>query len=183
MRKWKVIGLLAALALPLASGAISRNPAPAAGAKTLPGGVVDGSADGFVGMLMITPDADWEAKWKTPSANIPRFTTTQEVGRGGKVYILTFISNPKLDASGHANVLCDLDVIRPDGSFSQHEKDLPCYQGKYPAPSTSLALTALVVEFTGDPGDPAGKWNVKVRLRDTTRHVEVPLETWFELKE
>lgn len=183
MRTWILASLLLLPALPVAANVGSRTPAPAVSQKHSSGAAVDGTVDGFSALLLITPDADWKAKWETPSDTIPRFATTQEVRRGGKVFILTFFANAKVDATGHANISCDLDVVRPDGSYSQHETGLPCFQGPYETGRSLLVLTGLIVQFSGDPGDPAGKWLVRVRMHDDLRHATVPLDTWFELKD
>jgi len=141
-----------------------------------------GEAGGFNGMLMVTPDADWKEKWNTPSSVTPYFTTTREVARGGKIFVLIFLANPGLDAQGTANVTCDLEVIRPDGSRSSNQDGVDCLKAKLPGPATNVYLAAPVIVFSGDPGDPAGVWTVRVTLRDIVRQVNVPLETTFELK-
>ena len=141
-----------------------------------------GEANGFNGMLLVTPDADWQEKWNTPSSVTPHFTTATEVARGGKVFVLTFLANPGLDAQGMANVTCDLEVIRPDGSRSSSQDDVDCFKAKPQGPSSNVYLAAPVVVFSGDPEDPAGVWTVRVTLRDKVRHASVPLETTFELK-
>lgn len=178
-RTWMRWCGLAALAL--AAGMASAGDRPAAGAG-IPAIGPKGSADGFSGLLMVTPDADWKEKWDTPASETPRFNTTDEVARGGKVFVLIFLANPGLGADGSADVTCDLEVLRPDATLSSHQDGVMCFKARPQGPATNVYLAAPVVVFTGDPGDPAGAWTVRVTLRDNIRHVNVPLATSFTLK-
>lgn len=141
-----------------------------------------GEAGGLNGMLLVTPDADWKEKWNTPSSVTPHFNTAKDVARGGRLFVLTFLANPGVDGQGMANVTCDLEVVRPDGTRSSFQDGVDCFKAKLQGPPTNVYLAAPVVVFTGDPGDPAGVWTVRVTLRDNVRHVNVPLEAAFELK-
>lgn len=141
------------------------------------------SVSGFGGMLMVTPDADWQQKWETSPDVVPRFTTAESVSRGQKIFVLPFVSNPGLDDSGQANVTCDIDVIPPDGKNPSHHPDAVCLRGKLSGDPRYTYLSPSVVEFVGDPGDPSGKWVVRVTLKDQVRHVVIPLETSFVLKD
>ena len=76
------------------------------------------SKKGFGGWVIVTSDKDWEEKWNTPPENVPRFNEAVNVNYGDSLTTLTFIINPALDAVGEANVLCDIQVVRPDNSFS-----------------------------------------------------------------
>jgi hypothetical protein len=141
------------------------------------------SKDGFAGSVIVTSDEDWKAKWDTPPENAPRFTKASLVPYGKKVAILIFFSNPKLDGQGDANVRCDLQIVDPVGKEVLSQKDQVCYTGKIKGSLYSLYLSAPVIEFSGDPGDPIGNWEVNVVLRDAVRGVELPLRTTFGLKE
>lgn len=140
------------------------------------------SVNGFGGWLVVTSDADWQAKWATPSDTIPHFTEAQTVGRGKQVFVLTFFANPLLDASGTADVTCDIDVLRPDGTTSVHQVDAPCFKGAIHESPAQMFLSSAVIGFTGDPGDPAGKWLVNVLLKDNVRRVKLALHTSFVLE-
>lgn len=141
------------------------------------------SVNGFGGMLMVTSDTDWQQKWATPADTVPRFTTAETVARGQKIFVLSFVSGPGLDDSGRTNVTCDIDVIPPDGKNPSHHADAVCLRGKLSGDPRYTYLSPSVVEFIGDPGDPAGKWVVRVTLKDQVRHVVIPLETSFVLKD
>lgn len=176
--KW-VLGLMLGA---LAVTAAAQNAAGLQSTQVVPTIGSRGEAGGFNGMLLVTPDADWKQKWETPSAQTPHYTTTKEVTRGGKIFVLTFLANPGLDEQGKADVTCDLEVMRPDGSISSHQDSIDCLKGKLQGPASNVYLTAPVIIFSGDPGDLAGTWTVRVTLRDNVKHANVPLETTFELK-
>jgi hypothetical protein len=140
------------------------------------------SINGFGGWLVVTSDADWQAKWQTPSDTIPHFTVAKSVARGKQVFVLTFFANPLLDGSGSANVTCDIDVQRPDGTTLIHQVDATCFKGHLNESPSHLFLSAPVIGFTGDPGDPSGEWVVRVSLKDNVRRVVIPLRTSFFLE-
>jgi hypothetical protein len=136
----------------------------------------------FGGWLMVTPDANWEEKWNTPASAAPSFTAADEVKRGDRVFVLIFFVNPKPDKNGSADVTCDLEVARPDKTISTKESGVVCFAGKLEGPPYNIRLAGPVIGFVGEPSDPAGKWIVRVVLKDNVRQVAIPLETSFELK-
>lgn len=141
------------------------------------------SKNGFAGSLLVTVDEDWRQKWDTPPETKPSFRMADTVPYGKKVFVLTFFSNPKLDAQGSANVRCDLQIAAPDGKLTLDQKDMICFTGKIAGSPYNLYLSAPVIEFNGDPGDPVGTWEVRVVLRDEVRDVALLLKTSFGLKE
>ncbi len=136
----------------------------------------------FAGSLLATPDDDWEKKWNTPPETQPNFNKAGIVPYGKKVYILTFLVNPKLDQQGKASVRCDFRILAPTGKVSLDQKDAICFSGGIQGSPYAQRLSTPVIAFSGDPGDPAGIWTVEVNLRDTVRNVELPLRTTFELR-
>src|SRR4051812_46057795 len=71
------------------------------------------SVAGFGGLVIVTPDQDWEKKWKTPGVG-PHFLRASSVKRGGELFILTMFTNPTVDEHRVANVMVDIDLRRPD---------------------------------------------------------------------
>jgi hypothetical protein len=136
----------------------------------------------FGGWLIITSDADWEAKWATPSDSTPNFTEVKRVTRGDHIFILTFFANPKLDSAGKASLTCDIDVIRPDGRLSTHQKNAVCFKGVIDGNPHNLYLSDPVIGFAGEAGDPAGEWVVRVTLKDDIRNVRMSLKASFVLQ-
>ena len=139
------------------------------------------SVNGFGGWVLVTSDADWRAKWETPSSSVPHFTEAKTVAKGQTVFVLVFFSNPLLDSDGNADVTCDLDSTRPDGTTSVHQTNVTCFKGEIKEGPTHL-FPSLVVGFTGEKADKAGKWVVRITLKDNVRHAVVPLSTSFVLK-
>lgn len=139
------------------------------------------SVSGFGGWVLVTSDADWQAKWETPSSSTPCFTEAKRVSRGSRVFVLTFFANPQVDSEGEANVTCDIGLVKPDGTMSTLKTNAVCFRGALRNDPHYTYLAAPVIGFVGDPGDPAGVWLIRVILKDNNRHVAVPLETSFVL--
>jgi hypothetical protein len=140
------------------------------------------SKDGFGGWVVVTSDADWQTKWHSSPETVPRFTEAKTLKRGQSVFVLIFFSNP-LIVGGMANVTCDIDVTRPDGSVSIHQPDAACFAGLLQEDPRHVFLSAPIIRFVGEPHDPAGEWVVEVTLKDNARDVALPLKTSFNLGE
>lgn len=141
------------------------------------------SIKGFGGWLMVTRDTDWKAKWDTSPETAPEFHGASEVEYGDRLAILTFYSNPKTDAGGAFQVLCDIKLTRPDGSVPVDTKGVDCASGKLQGDPRNTRLTAAVIDFIGEDGDPPGVWRVEVNLTDRNRNVTVPLKAEFTLNQ
>jgi hypothetical protein len=163
---------LLALVLTAAAGA-AESPPPGAGTQQ--------SVAGFSGVLIITPDKDWDKKWNTAPESIPYFASGSKLNKGGKLFVITMYSNPQLDAAGAASVSMDIDVLRPDGTASSHAAGAECVRGKIQGPVQSFYLCRQVVEFFDEPADPVGTWTVRIVLKDELRKVSIPLSTEFVL--
>lgn len=138
--------------------------------------------NGFSGMLVITPDSDWAEKWDTPQEVAPHFGSTETVRVGENITTLIFFANPLVGDDGDALVLCDLQVIRPGGSFSINEKNLECYRGPVPSGTEyNIRLATTVLGFVGEPTDELGEWLTKVKLTDIHRNVSLDLTSRFTL--
>jgi Flp pilus assembly protein TadG len=136
---------------------------------------------GFGGWLVVTSDSDWQSKWETSPNTVPRFTEARTVGRGKHIFILTFFANPELTEKNLADVTCDIDVVRSDGTSSVHQVDAVCFRGELKGPATNVYLSAPILNFVGESNDPVGKWLVRVTLKDNIRHKSLPLKTSFTL--
>ena len=137
--------------------------------------------DGFGGWLVVTSDANWKQKWETSPNTVPRFTEAHTVARGKHMTVLTFFANAKLSDAGEADVTCDIDVIRPDGSSSVHQLGAVCFRGPLQGTVKNVYLSAPVLDFVGESTDPVGKWLIRITLKDNVRHVSLPLRTSFTL--
>lgn len=141
------------------------------------------SIKGFGGWLMVTRDTDWKAKWETPTETAPAFHGASKVEYGERLAILTFYSNPKTDAGGAIHILCDIKLTRPDGSVPVDTKGIDCASGILQGAPRNTRLTAAVIDFIGEDGDPPGVWRVEVNLTDKNRNVNVPLKAEFTLNQ
>ncbi|WP_440224232.1 hypothetical protein ACQQ2N_03195 [Dokdonella sp. MW10] len=140
------------------------------------------SKDGFSASLLITPDKDWQERWAAPPETVPGFSTSDEVSAGGELFILTFLANPMLDASGMTDVACDFVVSRPDGSRSVEEFDMPCFKAELTTDPASVYLSTASLTYVAEPTDPRGIWAVKVVVKDRMRGVSIPLRTTFVVR-
>lgn len=140
------------------------------------------SRQGFSASLIVTPDKDWQEKWNTPPETVPSFSTATEVSEGGELFILTFLSNPLLDADGITDVSCDFQVQRPDGSMSADERGLPCFKAQLKGDPHNVYLSTASMIFVAEPADIRGVWQVRVTVKDLHRQVSIPLQTSFTLK-
>lgn len=174
LRRWLAGFVVASLSVS-ASAQFWHDPA----GKPIPETEAMKSRDGLGAALLITPDKDWQAKWQTAPDTTPRFDQTREVGPGGVLFILTFVSNLKVDpVSGMTDITCDFAVVRPDGTDSVRERDLPCLKIR-PGDPGDVYLSNAAITYTADPGDPRGVWQVAVTVKDHVRNVSIPLRSSF----
>lgn len=140
---------------------------------------------GFSGWLLLTTDVDWRKKWGTSATTAPKpdGDEAQAVAKGKHLFALTFFSNPPLNTDGKADVSCDLEVLKPDGSASFRQTDAVCFKGAIKGSAYNPLLSSAIIDFVGDPQDPTGEWMVRVTLHDKVRGITLPLETVFTLQE
>lgn len=150
--------------------------------RPVPNSDAQQTIDGFGGLLLLTSDADWEKKWNTQPEAIPHFTQAQTVRMGQKIFALTFFTNPMLNDKGEANITCDIELFKPDGAPTLHQADANCFKGTLQGKPHFLYLSAPVIGFVGEAGDPPGEWRIHITLKDTMRKVSLPLKTTFTLQ-
>ncbi|AJQ94861.1 hypothetical protein [Gynuella sunshinyii] len=139
--------------------------------------------NGFGGLLVVTPDKDWKEKWNTPAENIPHFNKAKDVDYGQELTVLIFFSNPKADDKGLINITCDIQVVRPDETYSVNSNDVNCANWQAPPDQYkyNLQLTQTIIRYVGEPSDLPGTWKVLINLKDKNSGIEVPLKTEFHL--
>jgi hypothetical protein len=74
------------------------------------------SERGFGGSVLVTSDADWREKWNTPAETVPEFKEAKSIPRGKHIFVLTFFANPQLSNESSADITCDINIVKPDGS-------------------------------------------------------------------
>ena len=89
--------------------------------------------------------------------------------------------NPETDDDDVVDVSCDIQVVRPDNSYSINASDVACMKGVLLGDPRSIRLSAPIIRFVGEAGDLPGNWVVNVKLNDRNRGVVIPLKTGFEL--
>ena len=139
------------------------------------------TSDDFSGMLLVTPDTDWEKKWTTPTGSIPRISQADSVKYGEQLAILTFFMNPKPDERNQVDVQCSLMVKRPNRTIAVYEQGIACAEGEMQGGPMSIRLSPVVLKFVAEKDDPAGIWVIDVVVRDMNRKSKLELRTRFNL--
>ena len=148
--------------------------------KTYPNSDDRKDISGFGAYLVVTPDQKWREKWETAPNETPALETADKVKYGQTLSIILFFANPLLNSSGEIKLSCDVQVKRPNGTFSINQKNIDCGVGKLQGAVTNIR-TSLSLQFNGEPKDPPGKWMVSISISDNIRKVSIPLKTSFNL--
>ena len=138
--------------------------------------------DDFGGLLLVTPDLNWQKKWETSSESVPYFNEAKSVKVGEKIVILSFFTNPKLNEKKEAHVLCSIKVTRPDNTESTNYKNITCIKGKPQTPPNYIFLSPAIINYSGETTDPLGTWVVEVSINDVFRKTVLNLKTSFKLE-
>ncbi len=136
--------------------------------------------DGFSGMLLVTPDMDWAAKWETPPDVIPHFREADQVARGENLAVLVFLANPLL-VDGRIDTAVDVRVTQPDGLAQVDATDAACVSGPYEGVPGNVLLCETWLLYVADADDLSGDWTVEVVLKERHRGIEMPLRTAFRV--
>ena len=136
----------------------------------------------FAGWLLVTPDLNWQEKWLTSPDTVPQFNEAKSVHIGENIVILTFFVNPKTNKKNEAHVLCDIKVTRPDNSISVNYEGITCMKGELKGNPNYIRLSPAIINYSGDEGDPLGKWVVEVVINDVIGETILNLKTSFNLE-
>ena len=81
------------------------------------------------------------------------------------------------------NITCDIQVLRPDETYSINAKEVSCANWQTPPEQYkyNILLTQAIIKFVGEPKDLPGSWKVKINIKDKNAGIEVPLKTEFYL--
>jgi hypothetical protein len=139
------------------------------------------SVRGFGGALIVTPDKDWEAKWNTHAETTPQFTTSERLRVGETLTILILFSNAKVSPQGGVQVLCDLQLVRPNKTISVDAKKVNCFTGPILGDPLNVRLANPRIAFKGESSDVLGQYTVHVTLYDNVASTAVPLKATFTL--
>src|SRR6266571_1134400 len=133
----------------------------------------------FGAQLFLTESAQFFEDWNKPET--PKLTTLEKPRRNVPIFTAILFVDPGIDASGAANVTCDITVRKPDGTVYGEQKDVVGWKGKYIAPAHNLQLTEGRMGIRIEPQDPSGIYTVEVLVRDNIRKIELPLKTTFAI--
>jgi hypothetical protein len=136
------------------------------------------SSQGFGAMLLNTSESDWYGTWHRP--DVPHHMDVEPVRKGGQIVTMIFIANPAPGPDGGVYVLCDLKVVKPDGTHAHGVEGQPCLWGILLGQPGDPHLARFAHTFIGEEGDPTGTWKVNVTVRDEVRDVAIELRTSFE---
>lgn len=141
------------------------------------------SKDGFGAQLFLTEDAQFFQNWHKPET--PRLTTLEKdkARRNVPIFTVILFVDPGTDASGAADVTCDIVVRKPDGTVYGEQKDMAGWRGNYIVPAHNLQLSAGRMGIRIEPQDPSGIYTVEAIVRDNIKKIELPLKTSFEIPE
>jgi hypothetical protein len=139
------------------------------------------SVSGFGGILIVTPDKDWKEKWNTPADTAPEFSTSERLRVGEALTILIFFSNAKVSPQGGVQVLCDIQLVRPDKTLSVDAKKVDCFTGQIQGDPFNVRLAKPTLAFKGESSDVLGQYTVHVTLYDNVASIVVPLKSTFTL--
>ncbi len=140
------------------------------------------SLNGLGGMLIITEDKDWRKKWESGDGSQKDFRQVGTIARGTQVFVLAFFSNPKSDAGGRVDLLCDFDVAEPGGKNVMHKTDVICFQGVLKGKPHDVYLAAPVFNFLPEGSDPLGTYTVRMSFKDKLGNTTLPLQSRFTLE-
>lgn len=137
------------------------------------------SKDGFGAQLFLTESAQFFEDWSKPET--PKLTTLEKARRNVFIFTAILFVDPGIDASGAADVTCDIIVRKPDGAVYGEQKDVVGWEGKYVVPAHNLQLTQGRMGIRIEPQDPSGVYMVETIIRDNIKKIELSLKTTFEI--
>ena len=130
-------------------------------------------------MLLLIDDSKFFEDWKKPEP--PRFRTIDKATRMIPVHAVILFAGPGTNSAGNAHVLCDVKVLKPDGSTYGEQTALVGHESKIASPKhLMLASERLVVRI--EPHDPAGTYTVEAIVHDKIRNVDLSLKRQFTVE-
>jgi hypothetical protein len=128
-------------------------------------------------LLSDEPD-DVLRSWTTPSAGVP-VKVTDTITRGLPIVAFVFFAGCQPDAAGQCNASVDFTILEPDGSEYASFRDRELWKQKPAPPEGTLRLSAEYVGVVIEPGDPLGRYEFQVTVRDLNGGTTVELNRAF----
>lgn len=116
--------------------------------------------------LLVITQQDAEMNWwfNVPSQFGPKVSPIDEVSKGEYFKILPLYSNYGTTSKNEVDITYDVEIIKPDGSIDESEKNVTGFKGPAPGPFLLPSLGMLIVSF--DPEDPYGEYTIDVTAYD-----------------
>lgn len=134
--------------------------------------------NGFGAMLFFTEDLGFPKKFHDGGGDI-RLDATTHVTVGKPFLMIVNFFGPGLNGAKEPQLAMDIMISKPDGTSYLNAEGAEVWAGKYNYSPSSFQLANSIVKITIDPGDPVGTYNVKVRIKDAIKEVEIALEKDF----
>jgi hypothetical protein len=138
------------------------------------------SRNGFGAMLLLIDDPKFFEDWKKPEA--PKFKTISTARRLVPIHAtILFAGAGSNDDDGKAHVICDVKVLKPDGSIYGAREGMIATKNPMPSATTLLlASERLVVRI--EPKDPAGIYVVEAVVKDKIKNIDLKLKQSFSIE-
>jgi hypothetical protein len=134
---------------------------------------------GFGAMLLLIDDPKFFEDWKKPEP--PTLKRIDKAKRMVPVHAAILFGGPATNSAGNAHVLCDVKVLKPDGTTYGEQTGLIGHKSKIASQKhLMLAIERLVVRI--EPHDPAGTYTVQAVVRDKIRNVDLELKQQFTVE-
>ena len=130
-------------------------------------------------MLLLIDDPKFFEDWKKPEA--PKFKTISSAKRMVPIHATILFAGAGSNDDGRAHVICDVKVLKPDGSIYGAREGLVATKNPIPSATTLLlASERLVVRI--EPKDPAGIYVVEAVVKDKIKNVGLKLKQSFSIE-
>ena len=131
-------------------------------------------------LVLVDRDGHLAKRWRGPSGKIPSITRIRRVSPGDVLEVEVLFSGVELDERLVARVRYDLEVTDPWGRAWLRRENLVA--ADRPTPSGWLIQRAAErVSLRFEKGDPVGRYEIKVRVRDLMAGASFETDTWVEL--
>jgi hypothetical protein len=131
-------------------------------------------------MLLLTTQPDrFLESWRGPEEEIS-LRSAVSVRRGEPIVTFVIFRGCEADANGLCQSSVDFRVLKPDGSEYLSFEDRDLWRGKPALPEGAVQVSAEHLGVVIEPGDPLGRYEVQVVVRDEIANVSLRLSRTFD---
>ncbi len=132
-------------------------------------------------MVSVTKDNAYPDKcYKTVRPLTPQIAMAKQVFKKEYFTVLLFLTGCQPDSGGNVTADYDIRIERPDGSLYFEQKRIGALQQRQLNPEWTV-LSASNLKFYFEAQDMAGKYRIRVKVRDGNSRQEIVQETTVEL--